>query len=233
VTPPLLELTGVVKNYHGLRPLRIAALSVAAGETVAVLGIDGSAAEVLVNVVTGAMLPDSGEVRLLGRPTSAIADSDEWLRTVDQVGLVSGRAVLLESLSVVQNLAMPFSLEIEPPSPALREQASALAAEVGISSDLDGRVAELDEASKILVRLGRALALCPPLVIVEHPTETIERAAVPELGKRIRRVIEGRGAAGLTLTGDEELARHVAGRILKFEPSSGRLAPLRRRWLGF
>ena len=58
-----------------------------------------------------------GEVRVFGRPTSAIADSADWLATVDRFGIVSERAVLLEALTVVQNLAMPFTLEIEPPPP--------------------------------------------------------------------------------------------------------------------
>ena len=53
---------------------------------------------------------------MLGRPTSAINDSADWLATVDRFGIVSERAVLLDQLTVIQNLAMPFTLDIEPPS---------------------------------------------------------------------------------------------------------------------
>ena len=66
VTPAVLELNGISKDYRGLRPLRIAELRVAAGEHVAILGLDRAAAEVFVNLATGATLPDAGQVRVLG-----------------------------------------------------------------------------------------------------------------------------------------------------------------------
>jgi len=50
---PVLELAGISRDYHGLRPLRIAELVVAAGERVAILGLDAPAAEVFVNLATG------------------------------------------------------------------------------------------------------------------------------------------------------------------------------------
>ena len=59
-SPSALEITNLVKNYSGLRPLRIAALSLAHAERVAIAGIDAAGAEVLVNLVTGATLPDAG-----------------------------------------------------------------------------------------------------------------------------------------------------------------------------
>jgi len=70
VTDPVLELTDVSKDYHGLRPLRIANLSVHRGEQVALVGFDQPSAEVFVNLVTGATLPDRGTVCLLGRATA-------------------------------------------------------------------------------------------------------------------------------------------------------------------
>jgi hypothetical protein len=68
------------------------------------VGLDQVAAEVFTNLVTGAILPETGDIRVFGRPTSAIADSDDWLATVDRFGIVSERAVLLDQLSVLQNL---------------------------------------------------------------------------------------------------------------------------------
>src|SRR5919197_2234098 len=129
---PILTLAGVCKHYGGLRPLRIQQLTVAAGEQVALLRLDRPSAEVFVNLVTGAMLPDAGQVTLFGQPTSAIADGAAWLAIVDRVGIVSERAVLLDQLTVVQNLAMPFTLDIEPPSAGVARRAATLASEVGL-----------------------------------------------------------------------------------------------------
>src|SRR6516162_8521097 len=112
--PPVLEIVDLSKDYRGLRPLRMRDLTARAGESIAIIGFDQPSAEVFVGLVTGASLPDSGEVRLFGRSTRSIGDSAEWLSIVDRVGIVSDRAVLLDRFSVTQNLAMPFTLDIEP-----------------------------------------------------------------------------------------------------------------------
>src|SRR5690606_16542149 len=57
----LVQLRNVSKDYRGLRPLRVARLDLRAGQSVALLGFDQVSAEVLVDLVTGATTPDSGE----------------------------------------------------------------------------------------------------------------------------------------------------------------------------
>ena len=228
---PVLELTGVSRDYRALRPLRIAELRLAAGDRVAILGLDAVAAEVFVNLATGAALPDAGQVVLFGRPTSAIGDGAEWLATVDRVGIVSQRAVLLEQLTVIQNLAMPFTLAIEPPSSGVRDRAAALAREVGLpETSWDAPVSQLDAAGRVRVRFGRAIALDPAVLLLEHISASVARDGVETLGADMRSVAGGRGAALVAVSADETFARAVASRVLTLEPSTGRLKEQRRRW---
>ena len=114
---PVLELQGVVRAHQSLRPLRLQSLTVNEGERVAILGVDAPGAEVLVNLVTGAALPESGTVRVLGRDTADITTGDDWLASLDRFGIVSPRAVLIEAATVEENLAMPFTLQIDPIPP--------------------------------------------------------------------------------------------------------------------
>ena len=216
----VLELSDVSKDYRGLRPLRIASLQVRAGEHIAIVGLDQMTAEVFVNLVTGATLPDRGDVRLFGRSTATITDSADWLAVVDRFGIVSPRAVLLDGMTVVQNLAMPYTLEIEPPPDDIRQRAVALAKRVGLAeATLDRPVGELGASGLVRVRLGRALALDPAVVILEHPTAGIPREAVPELAAQCRAVV----AATIALTADAEFAASVAERCLTLDPATGRL----------
>ena len=234
MTDPLLELSSVVKDYRGLRPLRIEHARLGAGEQLALLGVDQHAAEVLINLLTGATLPDQGTVNLFGRSSAEIADSTDWLATVDKFGIVSARAVLLEGLSVAQNLAVPFSLEIEPLPDALRDRAVTAGREVGLmEADWDRAVSALAPSARLRLRLARALALAPAVVLFEHPTVDIPRREVVDLGRAVRAILERRGAAGLTLTADREFAAAVAGRVLELEPATGRLAEAKRGWFGF
>jgi ribose transport system ATP-binding protein len=229
----LLDLCSVVKGYHGLRPLRIERFTLHPGEQLAIVGIDQGAAEVLINLLTGAVLPDSGTVNLFGQSSASIADSAEWLAMVDRFGIVSLRSVLLERLSVAQNLAVPFSLDIEPLPDALRERAVRAGREVGLAEDQwDAPVAAIGPAARLRLRLARALALDPAVVLLEHPSADVTRNEAPLLGRDIRSVLERRGAAGLTLTADPDFAAAVAPRVLLSDPSTGRLAERRRGWLG-
>jgi ABC-type transporter Mla maintaining outer membrane lipid asymmetry ATPase subunit MlaF len=230
VSGPLLAIAELVKDYRGLRPLRVRDLVVGTGDHLAILGFDRPAAEVLVNLITGASLPDAGDVVAFGRSTAAIQDSTEWLEVLDRFGIVSDRAVLLDSLTVVQNLAMPFTLEIEPPADEVSAQARALAQEVGLPAALVERpIAALSGADRTRVRAGRALAFAPRLLLLEHPTATVEPADVSALARDLRAAAGNRGIATLTLTADRDFAEAIASRVLMVDPASGRLADGRSR----
>src|SRR5688500_15948127 len=104
----VLEFRNVEKAYGGLRPLRIQQLAVARGQTLALVGFDRATAEVFVDLATGATVPDAGEVRAFGQSTASIKDAEAWLASLDRFGILSERAVLLDGLTVLQNLAMPL-----------------------------------------------------------------------------------------------------------------------------
>jgi ABC-type lipoprotein export system ATPase subunit len=234
VTDHVLELTAVLKQYGALRPLRIERLIVSAGEQVAIIGLDQPAAETFISIITGASLPDQGSAVVFGRSTTAIVDSNDWLGTLDRFGIVSERAVFLEPLSVVQNLAVPFSLEIEPPPPEMREKAIGLAREVGLDAGIvDISVRELDAVTRIFVRLARALALDPTLLVLEHPSATLPRDVVGRVAAAIRAAAERRGLATLALTMDQEFAAAGSQRVLTLDPATGQLAEKRVKKFGF
>ena len=229
--PAVLELRGISKAYGGLRPLRLESFTLEYGERAALVGPDQPAAETLTNLITGATLPDAGDIRVFGVPTANLATSDEWLAFVDRFGIVSERAVLLESLSALQNLAMPFSLDIEPPPPEIRARASALAEEVGLpTSVLETAVAQLSGADRFRLRLGRALALGPELLLLEHPTASVEPAAIGPLAASTSSVANSRRLAAMAVTLDEHFAEEFATRIEKLDGATGRTRAARRGW---
>jgi len=230
---PLVELLSVIKNYQGLRPLRVTSLTIGAHDQVALTGLDQVAAQVLADLITGATLPDAGTITVFGRPTSSLTDGADWLSLIERIGIVSERAVLLDGLTVIQNLALPFSLDIEPPSPELRGRAAALAAEVGLPRDAwDQPVGSLDAAGHLRVRLGRALALDPALLLWEHPSAMLPRTQVLPVATAIREVLRARNVASLSLTADLEYAAAGADTVWTLDAATGRVHDGRRRWFG-
>jgi ABC-type transporter Mla maintaining outer membrane lipid asymmetry ATPase subunit MlaF len=230
---PILQISNVTKRYQGLRPLRLKALAIESGERVALSGLDAAAAEVLVNLVTGASLPDEGDVVVGGRGTASIADGEEWLASLDRFGIVSPRAVLLDAATLLQNLAMPLTLEIEPVPPEIAARVHASAREAGIGTDtLERPIAGLDAAIRVRAHLVRAVALDPILLILEHPTAGLGGAAAKAFGETVAQVAGRRTLATLIVSEDAGFSAACATRRLALNAATGELRPPRRflRW---
>jgi ABC-type transporter Mla maintaining outer membrane lipid asymmetry ATPase subunit MlaF len=220
----LVELRGVSKDYRGLRPLRISSLELHEGETLALLGFDQATAEILVNLVTGAMLPDAGSVTVMGRQTSSIKSASDWVGTLDQFGLLSERAVLLDGLTAAQNLAMPLSLELDELPEDVRSRVSRLAREVDLdAATLQTPVSALPAIMRLRVRLGRALALDPRVLLAEHPSAPLAPDDASAFAADLSRVVAARGIALMVITADQTFARAVARQVLTLQPATGEL----------
>jgi acetoin utilization transport system ATP-binding protein len=208
----LVSVQDLLKNYQALRPLRIRKLTVDEAKLVSIVGLDAPAAEVLVGLLTGALLPDEGEVRLFGRSTAHIEDSDGWLAMLDGIGIVTERAVLIEGFSVEQNIAIPFTLEVDPVRADVKPQVEALAREVGLApATLHVPVARAGDEAKVRVRLARALALDPKLLLAEHPSASLPRETVKTFAGDLTRIAARRRLAVLTMTADREFATALGG----------------------
>jgi polar amino acid transport system ATP-binding protein len=230
----ILALHNVHKDYHGLRPLRVQLLELRDGESIALLGFDEAAAEVFVNLATGATLPDAGDVTVFGTLTRSIVDADAWLASMDRFGILSARVVLLDAFTVEQNLTLPFSLEFDNVPPGVRQTVRALAEELGIASLLGASAATLDAEDALRVRLAKALALEPRLLLAEHPQASLSREECARFARDLTRIAARRGLAVLALTADEEFARAVSDNVLMVRAATGELRPAGgwRSWLG-
>jgi lipoprotein-releasing system ATP-binding protein len=229
----VVQLRAVTKDYRSLRPLRVEALDLRAGEIVALGGFDRMTGEILVDLITAAIVPDAGEVRVFGQLTTSIADRDGWLQTLDQFGLLTERAVLVEQFTVEQNLAIPYSLSVEDLSADLRARVAALAQEIGFApADLAKQSGVLPPVGRLRLRLGRALAMDPKALLAEHPNATLAPDEARSFGADLKRIVKGRGIAALVVTADLDFARVVGDEVLVLEPATGTLKPSSgwRRW---
>lgn len=230
---PLVRLRDMSKQYNALRPLRLQQLELNEGQSIALLGFDATAAEVLVSVITGATLPDAGTVDIAGVPTSSIQTSSEWLKFLEQFGLLSERSVLVDQLTVEQNLALPFTMELEELAVGVHTQVRQLAEEVGLNiADLSVSAAQLTEPMRLRLRLGRALALNPRILLAEHPNAMLSADDTPAFAADLSRIISARRLSALVFTADSTFASAVAGDVLTLQPASGALkrADGWRRW---
>ncbi|MBI2222786.1 MAG: hypothetical protein HYU53_16460 [Acidobacteria bacterium] len=227
----VVALAGVTRDYRGLRPLRIAMLEIRKGERVALGGVDAIAAEALVNLVTGAVLPDEGAVTVMGTSTAAIADGDAWLVSLDRFGIVSERAVMLDGSTFLQNLALPLSLEIDAIPADVTRRVKALAAEAGLAHErLATRAGDGTPDERLRAQVARALALDPDILLLEHPSASLPRGQAGRFARDLGDLIARRGITALAITGDADFAEPFATRWLTVKPATGEVVPAKSRW---
>jgi predicted ABC-type transport system involved in lysophospholipase L1 biosynthesis ATPase subunit len=210
---PLIDIDRISKHYGVPQPLRIDRLAVYATDRITLSGLDAGAAETLINLITGASVPDAGTVRVAGRDTRDIATDTEWLSSLDRFGIVTARAVLIGALTIADNLALPLTLSIDPMTPETRAAVEALADTVGLPrTRLTHKAATLTQEELFRVHLARALAPAPVLVLLERPTAHLADARLSErLGKTLDTASAAAGVGWLALSDDPAFAAAAGG----------------------
>jgi ABC-type lipoprotein export system ATPase subunit len=135
--------------------------------------------------------------------------------------------VLLDELTASQNLAMTLTLDIDPLPPDVRRSVERIAAEAGLGAAvLDRKVATLQPPEKLRVRLGRAIALDPVVLLLEHPTATLAPPDVPAFAEVVARLANARSLSVLAVTADERFASAIAQEAWGWRAADGSVSPL-------
>lgn len=210
-------MKGIQKHFGEPQPLVIRDLTIRASDRFALPDLNTGAAEILINLITGASLPEQGTVRVDGHDTRDIATDTDWLASLDRFGIVTARAVLIGPLPIAANLALPLTLTIDPMSAETRAAVEVLAERVGLpSSRLDAKASTLTPAEQVRVHLARALAPKPQLVLLEHPTAAIrDEGERRSLGESLRHATEKSATGWLALTGDRVFGRAAGATWLR------------------
>ncbi len=175
VVETVVEVSGLAKRVdNGGEPLTILhdiSLSVAAGETVAIVGASGSGKSTLLGLLAGLDQPSGGSVTLAG---AALAGLDEDARATLRgrlLGFVFQSFQLLPSLTALENVMLPLELA---GNPNARPEAEAWLERVGLAHRLRHYPKHLSGGEQQRVALARAFAPKPKLVLADEPTGNLD-----------------------------------------------------------
>lgn len=229
---PFIEIVGVVKAYGADHPLQIDHLSAGQQDRFVISGLDAQGGEMFVHLVCGALLPDEGTIRIGGTATADIKTDQDWLTSLDRFGLVSHRAVLIDSLPTIANLVLPLTLSIDPIPPTSRAEAESVARLVGLApARLSHPVAGLSPDERLRLHLGRALISRPRMLLLEHPTSSLaDGGQRTEFGRLLAAVAAARSVGWIAVSNDDAFAEASRGRHLRIRQGTGALAGERGWW---
>lgn len=186
--------------------LHVPELAVGKGEKVAIIGPSGSGKTTLLNLIAGIRTAQSGEVVTQGTNVGGLEDAARRDFRIRQIGLVFQEFELLEYLSVLDNILLPFrinrSLELDK---EVRGRAAELAEEVGIGGYLGRYSDQLSQGERQRVSVCRALLAKPPLILADEPTGNLDPANKGRVLDILFDYVDRNEATLVTVTHDHDL----------------------------
>lgn len=209
--PPVLAVRSVTKRFGRLAALSDVSIDFAPGEVHAVLGENGAGKSTLMNLLSGSLVPDQGDVLLDGSPVRF-----ESLRDARRagIGMVHQHFTLIDALTVGENLALSFQDDRWRYLPShVKAAAEKFAEEVGLSlADVDARAGDLPVGARQRLEILKALAGAGRVLILDEPTAVLTPRETDQLFVILRR-LKSEGRAILFITHKLPEALSVADHI--------------------
>jgi putative ABC transport system ATP-binding protein len=196
--------------------LRIPELVVESGTTTAFIGPSGSGKTTLLNLIAGIIRPEKGRVETRGVGVSGLSDEERRRFRITTVGLVFQEFELLEYLTVLDNILLPYRIHSALTlNSSVRERARTLAERVGISDKLDRHPRRLSQGERQRVAVCRAVLTDPPLLLTDEPTGNLDPVNRERVLDILFDYVEDSGTTLVSVTHDHEILKRF-GRVTDF-----------------
>lgn len=214
VSPVILQLENVTKEFAGIPVLQQISLELQQGEFLSLLGPSGCGKTTLLRLIAGFEQPQAGTIDIAAQ---RVAGAGRWQPPEQRdVGMVFQDYALFPHLTVAENVA--FGLRSGRPSSRLsakevRERVSEAIALVGLLGFERRYPHELSGGQQQRVALARALAPQPTLILLDEPLSNLDVQVRLRLRQEIRDILKSTGTTAVFVTHDQEEALSMSDRV--------------------
>jgi putative ABC transport system ATP-binding protein len=209
---PLLDIVDLHKSYptpQGPLPvLRGVDLTLAAGETLALMGESGSGKSTLLHLVGALDHADGGAIRLDGVDVARLGENARAALRRERIGVVFQQFNLVASLTVAENLAFQARLAGRF-DPVWQER---LTQRLGLEGLVSRYPEQLSGGQQQRVAVGRALAARPKLLLADEPTGNLDEATGDAVMALTLELVAETGCGFLMVTHSARLAARLSRR---------------------
>lgn len=215
--PVVLEGSGIVKDFGGLRAVNKVNFEIHQGEIVGLLGPNGSGKTTLFNCVSGVLKPTEGTVKVNGQDVTGL---EPW--QINRAGLARTfqRLRVYKKQTVYDNMLLARKWAGVPPwlwllvAPhSIREKADELIDFLKISHVRNNLASNLSGGQQRLLEMGMTLMSDPVVVLLDEATSGVNPALVEEIKDAIRRLNQERGITFFLVEHNMSFAMELCSRL--------------------
>lgn len=185
-------------------------LSVATGETIAIVGKSGSGKSTLLSLLAGLDQATSGHVRIQGQDLSAMSEDGRAAVRKQHVGFVFQNFQLLPHLSALDNVMLPLELTGDANAKA---KAQSWLEKVGLSERLDHQPNQLSGGEQQRVAIARAFACEPDILFADEPTGNLDEHTGEKIEDLLFNLNAQLNTTLVLVTHDETLAKRCQRQV--------------------
>lgn len=208
-----VRLEGVSKSFGARRVLDDVSFQVATGEGCVILGRSGTGKSVTLKHIVGLVTPDRGKVFVDGTDITGMS-SAELTAVRRRMGFVFQNGALFDSISVGENVAFVLRRHTDFSEREIREHAHEKLARVGLEHDYDKLPAALSGGMRKRAGLARAMALDPPILLVDEPSAGLDPITSEEIDDLLVDLKRTDGTTLIVVTHNIPSARKLADTLI-------------------
>jgi ABC-type sugar transport system ATPase subunit len=184
----LIQFDHITKRFTGVTALDDVSLSIARGETHALMGENGAGKSTLGKILAGIHQPDSGVIRIDGVPRPIRSPRDAMLAGI---GMVHQELAFCPDLSVAENLSMgyyPRRMRLFLGRAEMRRRAVVQLGRIGVQLDVDRPMRSLSTAQEQLVQIASAVGTGARVLVFDEPTSSLSEPEAQSLFALMRQL---------------------------------------------
>jgi phospholipid/cholesterol/gamma-HCH transport system ATP-binding protein len=209
----IVEVRDLTAGYGDKVIVRNVSFDVRKGEILALIGGSGCGKSTVIRTLVGLLKPFSGEVRVFGMDPSTM-EEEERIPFLRHIGMLFQNGALLGSLTVGDNVALPFREHTSLPETVIRRIVESKLAMVGLPDTAHLMPAELSGGMRKRASLSRAMALDPDLLLCDEPSAGLDPIVAAGIDETLRGLQQNLGTTMLVVTHELASVALIADRVV-------------------